>query len=107
MSASHPSMLARPDTLLGICQAIGEDLGINPTWVRAALACGVFFNLAATVAIYLGLGLVVAVSRWLFPAPSRPIADVVVVDTDAAHAELAAEPIDQGTHAPQPLPLAA
>ncbi|MCW2349106.1 PspC domain-containing protein [Sphingobium sp. B12D2B] len=107
MSASHPSMLARPDTLLGICQAIGEDLGINPTWVRAALACGAFFNLAATVGIYLGVGLVVAVSRWLFPAPSRPIADVVVVDAEAAHAELAAEPIDQGTHAPQPLPLAA
>lgn len=75
MSASQPSMFSRPDTLMGICQAIGEDLGINPTWVRALLACGVFFNLAATIGVYLGLGVIVAVTRWLFPAPAPEAAE--------------------------------
>jgi phage shock protein C len=82
MSAAPTStILFRPDTLLGVCQAIGDDLGFNPTWLRALLACGVFVNLGAAVAVYLALGAVVAASRWLHPAPAQP-SPVVSLDED-------------------------
>jgi len=73
MQTYQPSLIARSDTLLGVCEGIGEDLGFNPTWLRAALACTVFFNLALAVGIYLGLGVIVAAIRWFHPAPRKPM----------------------------------
>jgi len=74
MSGPQTSIFARPDTLLGVCEAIGADLGFNPGWLRAALACGIFFSLPATLMVYLGLGAIVAFARWRFPAAARPAA---------------------------------
>jgi phage shock protein C len=57
----------RSDTFLGVCEAIGQDLGINPNYVRIAFAPFIIINPLLTIAAYLGLGGVVALSRWLFP----------------------------------------
>jgi phage shock protein PspC (stress-responsive transcriptional regulator) len=59
--------LFRPDTLLGVCQALGEDLGINPLWLRVPLASAILFNPVGAVGAYLFLGLLVLVSRVVFP----------------------------------------
>lgn len=71
MQTYQPSNFARPDTLLGVCQSIGEDLGFNPLYLRVALAAMVFFNLGAAVAIYLAMGAVVLTTRLLHRAPRK------------------------------------
>ena len=77
------SLIARPHTVLGVCEGIGEDLGFNPLWLRLAFASGIFFAPMFVVGLYLALGLVVAASRWAFP--------VVAATTPPATAALALE----------------
>ena len=57
----------RSHTILGVCEAIGEDFGFNPTYLRVVLAASVIWNLKLAVAAYLALGLVILGSRLLFP----------------------------------------
>ena len=63
------SLIARDDTLLGVCQAIGEDFGFNPLWLRIAFACVLFWSPIGAFAGYAVLGAIVAVSRWFAPDP--------------------------------------
>ena len=72
----------RPDTLLGVCEALGQDLGFNPNWLRVALAVGIFWNPWAIAATYLGLGVAVAVARLLTPERA-PAAPALAVDREA------------------------
>ena len=58
----------RADTFLGVCEAIGQDLGINANWIRLLFAPVILFSPLSALAAYLGLGAVVATSRWFFPA---------------------------------------
>ena len=58
-----------PDSLFGFCQAAGEDLHINPFFLRVGLISVLFFNPLLMVGAYVGLGLVVGASRVLFPKP--------------------------------------
>lgn len=64
---SNVALPLRNDTFLGVCEAIGQDLGINPNWLRVAFAPFIIVNPVLTVGVYLGLGIAVAVSRRLFP----------------------------------------
>jgi len=64
----------RNDTLLGVCEAIGQDFGFNANILRVALAIGLFWSPVAMIALYLGLGAAVAVSRWFFPGTARKTA---------------------------------
>ena len=57
----------RPDTLLGVCEALGQDLRFNPIWLRIALSVGLLWNPWAMIAAYLGLGVAVAAARLLTP----------------------------------------
>lgn len=57
----------RPHTILGVCEAIGEDFGFNPTYLRVPLAASVIWDPKIAVAVYLALGVVVLASRLLFP----------------------------------------
>jgi phage shock protein PspC (stress-responsive transcriptional regulator) len=86
MQTFQPSIFARPDTLLGICQAIGDDLGINPNYFRVALAGGVFFNFSATMAVYLAAGAIVLASRLLYRAPRKLVSQPVVEAAPVAEA---------------------
>jgi phage shock protein C len=54
----------RNDTILGVCEAIGRDFGFNPLWLRLAFIAPIFFAPTATIAAYLGLGLVVGLTNW-------------------------------------------
>ena len=57
----------RSHTILGVCEAIGEDFGFNPTLLRVPFAATVLYSPMWAIAAYLGLGLVVLASRLLFP----------------------------------------
>ena len=94
MQTFQPSIFARPDTLLGICQALGEDLGINPNYFRVALAGGVFFNFGATLAVYFAAGAVVLATRLLYRAP-RKLKPQPVVQAAPVEAVAAIEPAQE------------
>jgi phage shock protein C len=64
----------RSYTLLGVCEAIGEDFGFNANYLRVPLGAIVVFNVWAAVGAYVALGLVVLASRLLFP--TRTAAEV-------------------------------
>ena len=66
----------RHDTILGVCEAIGQDFGFNPTWLRLAFIAPIFFAPVWTVAAYLVLGVLVAATRLLFK--DKPAAEQVI-----------------------------
>jgi phage shock protein C len=57
----------RNDTILGVCEAVGEDFGFNANWLRLAFAAGFYFSPVLVVASYAGLGLLVAATRYFAP----------------------------------------
>jgi phage shock protein C len=67
--ASSPILFGRPDTMLGICEGIGRDLGFNPNWLRAALGLFLLFQPVLVLSTYAAMGVVVLASRLIFPAP--------------------------------------
>ena len=77
-----------PDSLFGICQAAGEDLHINPFFLRVGLISVLFFNPLLMLGAYVGLGLVVGASRVLFPKPqAQGLADFSVEQPVQIHRE--------------------
>ena len=57
----------RPHTIFGVCEAIGEDFGFNPIFLRIPLAAMVVVNPLWAFGAYFALGAVVLASRLLFP----------------------------------------
>lgn len=99
MHTSAPSLFSRDDTFFGVCEALGEDFGFNPLWLRLALAFGVFWNPVAVVVGYLAVGVAVLLSRLLFPS-RRATAEVPRLEE--------AKPIAGGNdQAPVPTAIAA
>lgn len=82
------SIVARDDTLLGICHAIGEDFGFNPLYLRILFAAVLFWSPIGAFAGYAVLGAIVAFSRWLAPAPAGAGAEEVAECPDEAPEEL-------------------
>ena len=74
----------RAHTILGVCEAIGEDFGISPYWLRIPLAASVLLSPMMAIGAYLALGGVVLLSRLLFPRPKS--AKVQVAEQPAAAA---------------------
>ena len=63
----------RAHTILGVCEAIGEDFGFNPNLLRIPLAASVLYSPLWAVVAYLALGAVVLASRLVFPS-AKPAA---------------------------------
>jgi len=61
----------RGDTFLGVCEAIGQDLGFNPNYLRVPFAALILWNPVAIISIYLALGGVVALTRWFVPVEKK------------------------------------
>jgi len=57
----------RSHTILGVCEAVGEDFGFNPVFLRILFAASVMWSPTIAISAYLGLGAVVMASRLLFP----------------------------------------
>lgn len=78
---AHENQVALPlrsHTILGVCEAIGEDFGFNPVFLRIPLAASVIISPTWAIVTYLMLGAVVLGSRLLFPK-----ANVVVAEAKA------------------------
>lgn len=76
MQTVQPSLIARDDTLLGVCEALGQDLGFNPLYLRVVFAGLLLWNPIVVLGTYAALGVIVLGSRLLFPAKTRPQAEV-------------------------------
>ncbi|HYI39437.1 MAG TPA: PspC domain-containing protein [Allosphingosinicella sp.] len=90
MQTVQPSVFARDHTLFGICEALGEDLGFSPVLLRIALSVGLFFSPVGAIAVYGGLGLLVAFTRLVAPNPRQAAgaeAETAPVAADPAEAE--------------------
>jgi phage shock protein C len=68
----------RSHTIFGVCEAIGEDFGFNPVFLRIPLAASVVVNPLWAIATYFALGVVVLTSRLLFPKAKAAKAEVAV-----------------------------
>lgn len=64
---AQTNLLLRHDTILGVCEAIGQDFGFNPNWLRIAFCAPIYWNPAVVVGVYLALGVLVAATRYAFP----------------------------------------
>jgi phage shock protein PspC (stress-responsive transcriptional regulator) len=61
----------RAHTILGVCEAIGEDFGFNPILLRIPLAASVIISPMIAIGAYLTLGVAVLASRFFFPRPKN------------------------------------
>ena len=75
------NLMLRGDTILGVCEALGQDFGISPTWFRVAFCAPIFWNPVLVISAYFAIGLLVAAGRFAFPdrtvdvhtaAPAQP-----------------------------------
>ncbi len=80
MAFSDTNVFARDDTFFGACQAIGEDLGFNPNYLRIAFAVPLLVAPVQTVAAYFGLAIFVLALRLLVPEPRRAAASAAGTD---------------------------
>lgn len=81
-----PSLFHRDDTILGVCEGIGEDFGFNAQYLRVALAAFGFFNPLGAVAVYTLLGVAVFAGRKLFPNPQAAEAPAAAAQAPAVPA---------------------
>jgi phage shock protein PspC (stress-responsive transcriptional regulator) len=90
------NLFTRSDTIFGVCQGFGEDLGVPPNLLRLGLGFLLFLNPLAALFTYVAAGAVVALSRWLFPVSAAAPAAPAAVEVQPAREDEA-----------EPLPLAA
>jgi phage shock protein PspC (stress-responsive transcriptional regulator) len=69
MHSSQPSLIARDHTLRGVCEAIGEEFGFNPMFLRVPFAALLLLSPTMVIATYFALGAVVLLTRWISPNP--------------------------------------
>lgn len=75
------------DNLFGICNAVGEDLGVEPLWLRLVFACTFIFDPVVVITSYFALGAFILFARLVFPRPRARSAEIVALPQAAATAE--------------------
>lgn len=69
MQTAYSAPIVRDDTMLGVCQSLGEDFGFNPNWLRVALGVSLLWNPIAVITIYFTLAVLLTAARLIFPDP--------------------------------------
>jgi phage shock protein C len=92
MQSTQTWLIARDDTFLGVCEGLGEDFGFNPNWLRIGFAVPLLLNPVAAIALYLGVGALVLLTRLIAPNPRRAVLAEPAVETGEPQGELALEP---------------
>jgi len=94
------NLFNRDDTFFGVCQGLGEDLGISGNWFRLGFALTLFVSPLGALAAYALAGVFVFAVRWFVPAPQAA--------TKAAEAPAASSlDVARDEREEQALPLAA
>ena len=83
MEQETTNLFCRRDTFFGICEAVGQDFGFNPLYLRLAFIAPLFFFPVQTFAAYFALGGIVLASRLIFPARTAPAATEAKTETRA------------------------
>lgn len=91
MTDTQHRVFARSDTLLGVCQALGEDFRFNPLWLRAGLGVLLLWNPVVVAGTYAALAVAVLLSRLISPNPRTRTA---IVTSDATEAGAQDKPAD-------------
>ena len=92
MQENQAALPLRDHTLLGVCEALGEDFGFNPLWLRILFASFIIWKPVEVVGLYLALGVLVMISRLLVPSRRRT-AIVAEAGAPAEAANANAEPL--------------
>jgi phage shock protein C len=92
MKFPRPTLLTRDDTILGVCQALGEDFGFNPFLLRAALATSLLWNPVAIISGYVAAAILIGVIRMRFPNPAAAPEAAPATAQAAQPAPVEAEP---------------
>ena len=87
MQDRQPNLFARDDTFFGVCQGLGEDLRISPDLLRVVLTLLLFFQPLAALGLYGAAGVLVFLTRWLFPNPRFATEAEVAVEAEPVEAE--------------------
>ena len=82
----------RHDTILGVCEALGEDFGVNANWLRIPISALVVYSPLLAFGTYFALGAVVLVSRLIAPNP-KVMPAVAVAEEAPANSAAAELPI--------------
>lgn len=93
---NRENLFLRNDTIFGVCEGIGQDLGFHPNWLRVALCILLFLSPVGAIAVYLGLGIMVFSARMLFPSKASTAAPAVALS-----------PADPANNDGESLPVAA
>jgi phage shock protein PspC (stress-responsive transcriptional regulator) len=104
MHTAQPSLIARDDTLFGVCAGLAEDFGVNPLWLRLVFAVALLWNPAVVVGVYAAAGVLVLASRLAFPEP-KLAAPAAAAAAEAAPS--APSVSSAGRSEPEPLAIAA
>ena len=91
MQSEKFNLFTRPDTFFGVCEGLGEDLGIHANIFRIAFAAMLFWNPPAALGAYAAAGVLVAFSRFLSPNPPATLAPPS--EQSGAKGEAEAEPL--------------
>ena len=75
----------RAHTIFGVCEAIGEDFGFNPIFLRVPFAAIVLWSPTIAIGAYFALGAVVLASRLLFPKAKTNEAETIKAEPAAAN----------------------
>ena len=65
----EPALPFRSDTILGVCEGLGQEFGFNPLYLRLLFAASFYFNPPMVIGTYVALGAGLALARWLYPVP--------------------------------------
>ncbi len=96
MQNSNGNLFTRDDTFFGVCQGLGEDLGINPLYLRLAFPLVLFLYPMQAIVGYAAAGVLVLAVRLIVREPRAP----KPVETEVVTAP-------EQEEAPEALPLAA
>ena len=93
MSAQENSVpvTLRAHTILGVCEAIGEDFGFNPVLLRVPLAASVLISPTWAIGAYLMLGVIVLLSRIIAPKKTAAVIETEETVAPAKAQEAEAE----------------
>ena len=73
----------RSHTILGVCEAIGEDFGFNPVLLRVPFAASVLWSPTWAIVAYFALGAIVLLSRVVSPKAKQASAVQAEVEVPA------------------------
>jgi phage shock protein C len=86
---NHVALPLRSHTIFGVCEAIGEDFGFSPIFLRIPLAALVVVSPLWAFGAYFALGAMVLASRLMFPELRTVQSERAVISAANEHRELA------------------